>query len=281
MALQAFRKLKDILLKNYSNVLKIGGNGAIAAVLYGLEEMLEKISPCPCHPEWNATHAVIVFTVPAVILYMFCLVVYPDSRRVLKCGPGCTLPRGETDGCCKTCCTWNQCGFATMTLLKTGIPSVLWIVIVFLDGSYYTCSKVQNPNSETCKNYCSSNNSPDVVDHCSKSRMIGAILLAATVTLLVLLYFLPAWKCGDCTVERYYEAKYQKMLEKEKRTKTKEELEKEAKEFAEESAKQVIGNLKLGKPVRNVQQSNTPPGNEDDAADLNPNPNAILMMSVH
>ncbi|XP_072921106.1 uncharacterized protein [Hemitrygon akajei] len=274
MALQAtFGKLKDILGKIYPNALKITGNGAIAAFLYVFEEMLEKISPCPCIPDWNTTYTVIVFTVPAVILYMFCAFVDPDSQSVLKCGPGCTRPRRKTSGSCKVQCPCIQCCFPTKTLMKVGIPSVLWIVIVFLDGSYYTCSKVQNATREMCENYCSSNttrSSPDQDYYCFKSRMIGSILLAATVTLLVLLYFLSAWKCGYCTEEGYYEAIYQNMLEKEKQTNKMEELENKAKEDAKESVKDTIAELNLGEPKQNVQRPNVPAGSMGETIPMIP-----------
>ncbi|XP_059825190.1 calcium homeostasis modulator protein 6-like [Hypanus sabinus] len=241
--------------------------------------MLEKISPCPCHPDWNTSYTVVVFTVPTVILFMIRAFVDLDSQRVLKCGPGCTRPRSETISCCNFRCSRIQCYFPTKTLVKVGIPSFLWIVIVLLDGSYYTCSRVQNMTHEMCEIYFSSNtthSSPDLDYYCFKSRIIGAIFLAVTVSLLVLLHFLCTWKCGYCTVEGYYEAIYEVMVEKmemqELLNKVNEELENKAKEYAEDSAKNVIANLKLDEPNRNVQRPNVPA----DSMDV-----TISMTSLH
>ncbi|XP_072921093.1 uncharacterized protein [Hemitrygon akajei] len=276
MALQALKSLKDVILKDFPAALQILENVAIAAVLYGFEYMGQRISPCPCDPEWNATYSLLAFAVPAVIFFMISLVVFPDSRRALKCGPRCTPRRAETGryyetgSYYETCCTWSECCFVIITFLKIVVPSIIWIIILLLDGDYYTCYKDQKTESHMCKHFCSLKNSTDLRHHCFRSRMIGTILLLMTVILLVLLYFLPAWKFCDCTVEKYYEQQYWKMVEYVKLTKMRLELEEKATEFAEVEVKEFIGKLNLGNAEPKKQQSSSSVDNKDDVANLEP-----------
>ncbi|XP_072115287.1 calcium homeostasis modulator protein 6-like [Mobula birostris] len=268
MALQALKGLKDVILKDFPAVLQILQNAAIAAILYGFEYMGQRISPCPCDPEWNATYALLAFVVPAVIFFMISLVVFPDSRRALKCGPRCIPRRDETGSYYETFSTWSKCCFVIVTFLKIVVPSIIWIIILLLDGDYYTCYKDQGTDSHICKHFCSLKNSTDLRHHCLRSRMIGVVLLLMTVILLVFLYFLPAWKCCDCTLERYYEQQYWKIVEHVKLTKLRTELEEKATEFAEVEVKEFICKLNLGNVEPKKQQSNSSADNKDDAANL-------------
>ncbi|XP_059825186.1 uncharacterized protein LOC132393812 isoform X2 [Hypanus sabinus] len=74
----------------------------------------------------------------------------------------------------------------------------------------------------------------------------GEILLLVSVFLLVLLKFCPARMCSKHTEDDYYQVKYERSLEKTKRTKKKEELRKKVEKAASEEAKDFICQLELG-----------------------------------
>ncbi|XP_051899810.1 uncharacterized protein si:dkeyp-122a9.1 [Pristis pectinata] len=295
MALEAFKLLKEAILKICPSVAKVTQNAALTAVLYGIEYMMEKNNRCPCDPEWNRTYALTTFITPATFFFMVSLLTLPASRRLLKCAV-CYCPRrgetsptpsqGETShtlsrdetsstqGCCKNYCTCRQWLFGLATLMKVSIPSIIWVVILLLDGDYYTCywlpSNNQTARIPKCKDFCNITASLEERRLCTASQWIGAIVLAVTVSLLVVFYFLQWCKCTDCTQERYYEEKFQQKLAEKKRTKMKEELEKIATECAEVEAGKLIGKMNLGNTEQGQQQSNQ--STENYAAAANPNP---------
>ncbi|XP_051899936.1 uncharacterized protein LOC127586122 [Pristis pectinata] len=303
MELEAFKYLKEAVLTICPSSAKITGNVALTAVLYGFEHLMEKINSCPCDPVRNGTYAMNAFGIPATILFMASLVVVPDSRKLLKCATCHNLIRGETsdnprsetsktyrddencctkdsfENCCtrdwyRACCTCRQCRLILATWIKVSIPSLIWVVILLLDGDYYTCywlpSNNQTAGSTGCKDFCNITASFEERQLCSRYQWIGAIVLVVTVSLLVVSYFLPAWKPTDCTEEIYYERKFRKKLEKKKLTKIKEELEKKVTECADVESGNLLGKLSLGKTEQGKGQSNQSTDKHDD--DDHPDP---------
>ncbi|XP_072115286.1 uncharacterized protein [Mobula birostris] len=306
--MEQFPDLKELLSKLVPTALSIIGNAALAAVLYGLEYLVDKNSPCPCDPKWNATHSNLAFCVPTVVLLLISMLLVPGCRRLCKCGtcspcPECGMCSGflkcgmcseclkcETcSGCpkCEECSPCRKCGsrcqennacsgcgntcrkicFVLNTLMQISIPSIIWAVILLLDGDYVACYYAPSVNRthghQKCKEFCSLETLSSLREHCFTSRKIGSILLTLTVVLLVLLKFIPRWTSCDCTEEGYYEFKYQRAVEKKRWSKVKEELGKRVAETANMEAKELISKLKLSKSEQGEQDSNQGELNSD------------------
>ncbi|XP_062903513.1 uncharacterized protein LOC134346137 [Mobula hypostoma] len=197
----------------------------------------------------------------------------------LKCGTCSGCPKCEECSPCPECgsrCQENNacsgCGsacrkicFGLNTLMQISIPSIIWAVILLLDGDYVACyyAASVNQTQQKCKEFCSLETLPSLLEHCFTSRKIGSILLTLTVVLLLLLKFIPSWTSCDCTEEGYYEFKYQRAVEKKRWSKVKEELGKRVAETANMEAKELISKLKLSKSDQREQDSNQGEQNSD------------------
>ncbi|XP_059826901.1 uncharacterized protein LOC132394594 [Hypanus sabinus] len=303
--------VKELFSNLLPAALNVIGNTALTAVLYGLEYLVEKNSPCPCDPEWNAIHSDLAFSVPTVVLLLISMMMVPRSRRMFKCGtcrpcpkcgrcsgcpecgkckrflksetyieccdcrkctscPKCDSQSQSNNGCC--CCwnTFNQVCFVFNTLMQISIPSVIWVVILLLDGDYVACYFAPSVNRthghQTCKEFCSLETSSSLRERCFWSRKIGSIILVLSVFLLVLVKFIPRWTYCDCTEEGYYKFKYQQSLEKKKWNKMTEDLGKLMAETANDEANQLISKLKQRKSDQGEQSSNQgePKSNQGD-----------------
>ncbi|XP_078271972.1 uncharacterized protein LOC144602710 [Rhinoraja longicauda] len=217
--LDAFRRLKDAF-----PLLKVAGSTALSGVLIGLEALLEWSTPCPCDPKLNICHTVMVFLVPAVVFLVITLAAQPGSRRLLRgwtCWTYCfeTVAK-EREHCCRRCSSQQErCRFKFITLLEALIPSFFWFSILLIDGDHITCSfhtqaYVGANDSLDCKHICSDDPTPPLRRHCDISWQVsGGVFLVLNVCLLVILKFIPARKCDDCTQEGYYVVKFSKEIE--------------------------------------------------------------------
>ncbi|XP_062903515.1 uncharacterized protein LOC134346140 [Mobula hypostoma] len=284
--------LNELFSKFVPTAFSVIGKAALAAVLYGLEYLVDKNSPCPCDPKWNATHSDLAFCVPTVVLLLISMMVVPGCRRLCKCGtcsrcPECKRcsgrckcrmgsgsPRCEERNQCPECgsrcqCNsascgcWNTCRkicYGLNILMQVSIPSIIWVVILLLDGDYFACyyapSVNQTHGHQKCKEFCSLETLSSLREHCFTSRKIGSILLVSSVVFLVLLKFTPRWTSCDFTEEGYYEFKYQRAVEKKKLSKMKEQLGKRAAETANTEARKLISELKLSRSDQGEQDSN-------------------------
>ncbi|XP_059825203.1 uncharacterized protein LOC132393830 isoform X1 [Hypanus sabinus] len=192
------------------------------------------------------------------------MMVVPRSRRMFKCGTCRPCPEcGRCSGCSQ-CCTRSECPesgsrfpsccnscrkccFELNTLMQISIPSIIWVVILLLDGDYVACYQAPSVNRthghQKCEQFCNLETSPSLRYYCFRSRIIGSIILGVSVFLLVLLKFFPRWTYCDYTEEGYYKFKYLQSLEKKKWKKIKKELGNMVAKTANVEAKELISNL--------------------------------------
>ncbi|XP_051899944.1 calcium homeostasis modulator protein 6-like [Pristis pectinata] len=206
----AFKKLKEIFFKKAESTLPVAVGTIISGILYGAEYLMEKEILCPCDLQLNVRHTVLAFCVPAVSLFLISLLVLPDARKVVTC----RVSADSRSTCrCQSCqtCAENPFGtgmrkvyFFLYTLLKVLLPSILWIVILFADGDYYVCASLKEEywktNIQNCSASCAS--IPKLIPSelsklCVDSQTIGGILLVLTLSVLVVLHFLPGCICSE------------------------------------------------------------------------------------
>lgn len=83
-------------------------------ILVCLEELVEVEFACPCNPTWNALFAATFFIVPAILIFLLML-------YIRGCGRKCSKER------------WKNVGVS-------GVPAMLWLILMFLDGQYFACA---------------------------------------------------------------------------------------------------------------------------------------------
>ncbi|KAK6471276.1 calcium homeostasis modulator protein 5-like, partial [Huso huso] len=84
----------------------------LALIKVGLEKILEIGFSCPCVPELNAGYSVCVFIIPALVVLFLML-----SQK------------------------WTGIEDCYKRFLTALVPTVIWLIIIFLDGRYYVCSQ--------------------------------------------------------------------------------------------------------------------------------------------
>ncbi|XP_051899943.1 uncharacterized protein LOC127586125 [Pristis pectinata] len=206
----AFKKLKDIYFKKAESTLPVAAGTIVSGILYGAEYLMEKEIPCPRDLQLNVRHTVLAFFAPAASLFLISLLVLPDARKVVTCRVSFESPSTCRCQCCQNCAASNfgTCMrvfyFCLYTLLKVLFPSILWIVILFADGDYYACANLKEEYWKTnIQNYnvsCAS--IPKLIPSelsklCVDSQIIGGILLVLTLSVLVVLHFLPGCICSE------------------------------------------------------------------------------------
>lgn len=88
-------------------------NVAFGFILMGLERLVELEFECPCDPQYNRTFSSAFFVVPAIMAFLFMLIIQ-----------GCR--------CRKQC---SKTGF-----FASFIPAVVWLILMLFDGQYFTCA---------------------------------------------------------------------------------------------------------------------------------------------
>lgn len=93
----------------------LASNVVLGFILAGFEKLVESEFACPCRPEWNALFASAYFVFPGVI-----------ASVLMLCSQGCKLKTRQE----------------LKHLILFGIvPSMMWLILLFLDGQYYACAK--------------------------------------------------------------------------------------------------------------------------------------------
>ena len=108
----------DLIEQWLSKVLAViktsppAANFCFGLVLFCFEKIVEIEFLCPCSPTWNRLLASAFFVVPALIVFMLmCVIKGRDFED-----------------------PWTYVLYVT-------VPSITWLVIVFLDGRYYACAR--------------------------------------------------------------------------------------------------------------------------------------------
>ncbi|CAG5957849.1 unnamed protein product [Menidia menidia] len=89
----------------------LSSNLAFGLVLFCFEKIVEVEFACPCSANLNPLFASLFFVVPAVIVFILMLMI---------------------KGCCKMSAEY---------ICDSFVPSITWLIIVFLDGRYYVCAR--------------------------------------------------------------------------------------------------------------------------------------------
>ncbi|CAM5174174.1 unnamed protein product [Eretmochelys imbricata] len=84
-------------------------------ILLGVEKIMELEFKCPPSHYWKVCYILCYFLMPAMVLFLLSLAFQPEC------------PNSVT-GCCNIHCLW-----------KTFLPSIIWTVILLLDGRYVAC----------------------------------------------------------------------------------------------------------------------------------------------
>ncbi|XP_041852668.1 uncharacterized protein LOC121647378 isoform X1 [Melanotaenia boesemani] len=100
-------KVKELLKQS-----PLAANSCFGLILFVLEKIVEIEFVCPCKPTWNPWHVSAFFVVPAVIVFV--LISYIQS------------------------CGFKQ--YSCEAFMKSLVPTILWLILLFLDGRYVACA---------------------------------------------------------------------------------------------------------------------------------------------
>ncbi|XP_078063798.1 uncharacterized protein LOC144489827 isoform X2 [Mustelus asterias] len=154
-----------------------------------------------------------MFCLPSGILLLISVMLHRELYQCHYCTK-CTKSI-NTDQAPKTCCGYG-CGccffysFRSIFLFfKLLLPPVLWIVILFLDGNYYTCAEIMKDEKVTNKTCAEFNCKREIRNflsgqqyHCDISRFIGGILIFLFLAILLFVYSFQYCTC--CDMKDYY-----------------------------------------------------------------------------
>lgn len=84
-------------------------------ILLTLEKLVELEFECPCDPTWNGVFSSAFFVIPAVMAFTLMLII-----------KGCTHDL-----------KWRTIASQT---LSSFVPAFVWLILLFLDGRYFTCA---------------------------------------------------------------------------------------------------------------------------------------------
>ncbi|XP_048472928.1 calcium homeostasis modulator protein 6-like [Rhincodon typus] len=227
--MENLEKLKETFPNAKSGLFQFLGNLLLFLILYGVEHQLENEIQCPCDLRSNTRYISVTFVFPALSLFIIGLLVQSylqnwchlwwSKQKVQHCPPPSL--------------------FILLTVVKASIPAIIWIVLLFLNGNYYTCSKLIGKNETACGWKCNDNACEILQNLCIESQFIGGLALVILLTVLAILYFLQCysgWK-------RKYMFKYDCKCEKEEAKLPKAKLKTKATEAAKEMCKNTM--LKL------------------------------------
>jgi len=127
---QDFLKKAHAFLKSFPFTFIV----LLSLLLIGVEEFMEIfVFVCPCRPDLNA-HTVFIFIGPAFVIFeLLFLFLRPFKERRCYCCGGAnddTQQNSNDD-------TQQSCPKAFASCL---IPSVMWVLILLLDGDYVACA---------------------------------------------------------------------------------------------------------------------------------------------
>ncbi|XP_035274243.1 calcium homeostasis modulator protein 6-like [Anguilla anguilla] len=102
------RKQWLTILKNELSDSPLVSNAAFSFILMGLEKLVELEFECPCNPKWNALFSSAFFVIPAVMAITL-MVIIQGCQNYMR--------------------------------ISSLVPALVWLILLFLDGQYYTCAK--------------------------------------------------------------------------------------------------------------------------------------------
>ncbi|XP_048472927.1 calcium homeostasis modulator protein 5-like isoform X2 [Rhincodon typus] len=183
-------KLKKLMQNEESFMIR---SSFLVLILYGLEQLLKTKLPCPCTINRdNEIFAYCFFCLPSAMLLMVSVMLQFSQLRWSCYKKKCA--------CLKYFITY------AFLIFKALLPSVIWITVLFLDGSYYSCFMIMKNvtvTKEACLNFrCSKGQQ----HHCDLSRFIGGLLICGFLVILLSLYCCS--RCPWCGM-RYHHYKYE------------------------------------------------------------------------
>ncbi|CAM5131424.1 unnamed protein product [Natator depressus] len=132
-------------------------------ILLGVEKIMELEFKCPPSHYWKVRYSLCYFLIPAMVLFLLSLAFQPQCPNSVM-------------GCCNIHC-----------LGKTFLPSIIWTVILLLDGRYVACLCKASEETITADNK----------EQPSDSYIISQISgLGITLGIVVILFICK--KCSEC-----------------------------------------------------------------------------------
>ncbi|KAE9551462.1 hypothetical protein FO519_005335 [Halicephalobus sp. NKZ332] len=109
-------------------------NGLIIVSTISGQSIIGKLTfTCPCAYPLNIYHSITFIFGPALALFMFALLINPNTWKLVH---GCCHRTGSAQHPFGIACLyWLQ------IIAQAGIAPVAWLFVAFLNGSYYTCMR--------------------------------------------------------------------------------------------------------------------------------------------
>ncbi|XP_048376264.2 calcium homeostasis modulator protein-like [Stegostoma tigrinum] len=215
-------KINNLSLESLSVITQVSGNTAMSLLLFGIETLMEKEIKCPCEQHLNLYYILVTFVVPVIVLLILGFMLqYNLMKRYCK----------HKKLCCST----------FLLVFQASTPAVVWIVLLFLDGDYYSCSKLIGKNETQCGSKC--NEEPRATGHyhhCITSQLIGGVVL---VSFLMVLFIIHCLRCKYNDHDMEYKVEFEHMCETEKGNLVREKLKDEALKHAQKQCGKTLFGL--------------------------------------
>ncbi|XP_048376271.2 calcium homeostasis modulator protein 5-like [Stegostoma tigrinum] len=223
MAWQAFilDKVKNFSCDSLPAFTHVFGNTALSLILFGIKTLMEKEIKCPCEQHLNLYYILVTFVVPVIVLLIL--------GFMLQCNLLKQFCKHQ-ELCCST----------FLLVLKASTPAVVWIVLLFLDGDYYSCSKLIGKNETQCGLKCNEKPRAALEKHCITSQLIGGMVL---VSFLIALFIVHCFRCKYNDHDMEYVLEFGNICEKEKGNLMMEKLKDKALKHAEEECENTLSTL--------------------------------------
>ncbi|CAK6961575.1 calcium homeostasis modulator protein 6-like [Scomber scombrus] len=125
-------RLKDELGDN-----PVVSNVVLAFLLAGVEKMLEVEFTCPCDPEWSTWSVVPFFVIPAVTASLLMLLIHGVSKKKTN-NKNTHENNKEKESKIKNKIQ-NIIKNIVKIFLFSGLPLIVWMALMLLNGDYYVC----------------------------------------------------------------------------------------------------------------------------------------------
>ncbi|TFJ95971.1 trypsin [Platysternon megacephalum] len=153
--------LKKKFVETWQKELSIAAASFGSLILVGIEKIMEVEFKCPPKKTLRDWYGVLYFVVPAVVLFVLSVAFQPK--------------------CLKRCC--HSCRQCCGSSFKIFLPSLIWIVILLLDGRYVACL------CETSEENITVDNTAQPSDCYIKSQIAGLGIIFGIV------FFFSIYKC--------------------------------------------------------------------------------------
>ncbi|XP_030401019.1 uncharacterized protein LOC115641778 [Gopherus evgoodei] len=158
-----FKKFFETWQKEYG----IASTSIVLLILIGIENVMEVEFKCPPKKTLRNWYSVLYFVVPAV-LFLFMSMAF--QQKYLK-------------RCCLSFDHWFESSFRIV------LPSIIWIVILLLDGKYVDCL------CKTSEDFTADNT--EQPSDCYVTSQIAGLGVIFGVTVLFVIYKRSLW-CSNC-----------------------------------------------------------------------------------